>query len=552
MSLINVEEEDKYMAMAKRFVKNNNSNAICYYRYSSDAQRDASIDQQRNAAIEYAKTHNYHIIKEYEDRAMSGSREDRPGFQQMLEEVKLLRPAYLILWKTDRLSRDRIDSAIAKKILRDAGCEIVYVAEAMPEDEAERVLIESIQEGLAQHFLIQHRKNVTRGLNYNAENCLYNGRVTLGYIGKPDCRYKIDSKTAPIVKMIYKKYADGVPMKKIMEELNDAAIKTVKGNDFTINSLRYILKNRAYIGEYKWGEHIIPGGMPQIIENDLFDRVQEKLEQNKHGGNKAVIEKHPEMLGRAPVYWLRDHMRCGLCGSSVHGISGTSKQGKIHYYYACLNHRKHKCEKKNVNKAKIETIVIYILQELIQDGALRIMIAQKCYDYYKEQNADSGIYVESIKQRIAEVDKKLNNIMKAIEAGIFNDTTNQRMKDLEYEKGLLQDELVAEELRQKYELKFEDIVRYLDTLMNQSDDIVSQKKLLDTLVNMIYIYDDKVIINFNYSKDKKEIEYDELENLIANKECIDKLMKDSGPKMEVPTETLESLLEADEVTDFFV
>lgn len=77
--------------------------------YSSDAQRDVSIVQQKDAAHEYAKAHGYHIVKEYEDHAYSGTRDDRPGFQLMLYEVEKLRPAYLLLWKTDRLSRDRME-----------------------------------------------------------------------------------------------------------------------------------------------------------------------------------------------------------------------------------------------------------------------------------------------------------------------------------------------------------------------------------------------------------------------------------------------------------
>lgn len=543
------------MAMAKRFVQNNNRNAICYYRYSSDAQRDASIEQQQKAAHDYAKAHNMNIIKEYADHAMSGSRDDRPEFQLMLSEVKRLRPAYLILWKTDRLSRDKIDAVIAKKQLRDAGCDVVYVAEAMPEDEAERVLLESIQEGLAQHFLIQHTKNVTRGMRYNAENCLYNGRVLLGYKGKPDCKYEIDEKTAPIVKMIYRKYADGVPMKQIANDLSDAGIKTVKGKDFTINSLRYILSNRAYIGEYHWGEYRIQDGMPRIIEDELFEAVQEKMALNKHGGNRSAKEKHPEKVEKKPEeYWLTDYITCGHCGERMHGLSGTSKQGRLHYYYACGNHRKHKCEMKNIRKDKLENVVLFILSELIRDSALRILIAERCYKYYIEQNSDGGAYLESIKVRIADVDKKLNNFLKAIEAGIFNDTTAQRMKELELEKQLLIDEKNAEECRKKYEIKLEDIVKYLDSLIDNMNETTTKHKLLEILVNKIYIYGDKVVVSFHYTEDNREISFDEFEIFIANREKIETMMNEHELKMDsAKAKMLASLIDDDgEGFDFFV
>lgn len=106
------------MGAAKRFTQNPGNNAICYYRYSSEAQRDASIEQQRIEAHGYAKARGYHITKEYADHAISGTRDDRLQFQLMLYEVEKLRPAYLILWKTDRLSRDKYDVAITKKTVQ--------------------------------------------------------------------------------------------------------------------------------------------------------------------------------------------------------------------------------------------------------------------------------------------------------------------------------------------------------------------------------------------------------------------------------------------------
>ena len=96
----------------KEFKRNPGNIAFCYYRYSSDAQRDVSIDQQRQAAHEYAEKHGYIIPPgcEFEDRGITGTTIERPGLQHMLYEAKHKRPAYLILWKLDRLSREIHDS----------------------------------------------------------------------------------------------------------------------------------------------------------------------------------------------------------------------------------------------------------------------------------------------------------------------------------------------------------------------------------------------------------------------------------------------------------
>lgn len=94
------------------FKRNPGNIAFCYYRYSSAAQREDSIEQQRNAAHRYAEQHDYIIPPdcEFEDKAITGTTINRPGLLHMLYEIKHKRPAYLIVWKIDRLSRSMEDS----------------------------------------------------------------------------------------------------------------------------------------------------------------------------------------------------------------------------------------------------------------------------------------------------------------------------------------------------------------------------------------------------------------------------------------------------------
>lgn len=75
------------MAKRNKFKPNDNNLAIAYYRFSSHSQNEASIDQQREQAQAFAEAHGYHIVKEYEDAAMSGTTSDRPQYQLMLSEV---------------------------------------------------------------------------------------------------------------------------------------------------------------------------------------------------------------------------------------------------------------------------------------------------------------------------------------------------------------------------------------------------------------------------------------------------------------------------------
>lgn len=169
------------MARKKKFAPNDNNLAIAYYRFSSHSQNDASIDQQRDLAHEWADAHGFKIVQEYEDAAISGTTDARPGFQQMLSEVAKIRPHTLIMWKTDRLGRDKYVLAMAKKKIRDAGCEIHLLAENIPTEGPEGVLIEGLMEAMAEYYSRQLSQNIQRGMDYNAQHALYNGHKLFGY-----------------------------------------------------------------------------------------------------------------------------------------------------------------------------------------------------------------------------------------------------------------------------------------------------------------------------------------------------------------------------------
>ena len=274
-------------------------------------------------------------------------------------------------------------------------------------------------------FISNLRQNVMRGMMYNAENALYNGRPILGFKGRPEHRYEIDEETAPIVRRVFREYVEGVPMKKICDGLNEDGFRTIRRNEFVANSMRAILTNRAYISEYKFGDIVIPDGIPRLIDDDMFQAAQERLKANKRGGKGAVKRLHPESA--IQDYWLTGKLHCGLCGGAMQGISGTNKKGRLYYYYSCQNHRKHFCKMKNQRKELLEAIVLHLLGDLLRAPALRILIAEACYAYHMSKNEGSEAYEASIEAELKDVGKKLANIMKAVEAGIFNDTTAERI-----------------------------------------------------------------------------------------------------------------------------
>ena len=507
----------------KKFVQNPGNSAICYYRYSSDAQRGCSIEQQMEGARDYADRKGLNIIKEYKDRAVSGRTTiNRDDYQLMFQELQTLRPAYLIVWTTDRLGRDKEEIVFAKYRLRKAGVKIEYVAEVVPEEDTSRIIMESMLEALAETYSINLSKNVLRGLNYNAERALYNGILIFGYVGEKDKPYRIDEKSAEIVRQIFEEYADGKPKQTICDDLNRRGIRTVRDKEFTVNSLSHILANDTYLGIYKFGDYRIEGGMPRIIDDELFARVQERIQKNKRGGKGAIKKLNPDAA--IAEYLLTGKLFCKECGSPMTGSSGTGKGGNLFYYYSCSGRRKKKCTMKNKPKELLERITLRVLQDLLGDATYRFMLAEKIYFYYQSQN-NREPYIASLKARLNETDKKLKNIMKAIENGIFNDTTADRMHELEEQKMALQEEIEVEENRQKYELTFERILRFLDTIFGEIDNAERFTQIMDMFIAKIYVtLDDKMIFLFYYSDDQREVDIKDMEEALDRNREINEIM----------------------------
>ncbi len=354
---------------------------------------------------------------------------------------------------------------------------------------------------------------------HNAENCLYNGRKLLGYRGQKNAKYEIDPDTAPVVQKIYRDYADGIGMQKIIEELNNAGFRSMYGRPFTINSIRGILHNRAYLGEYRYGEVLIPDGMPRIISNELFERVQERLTHNSRGGRPTVY-----VCEKKPDFWLTGHIFCGYCGSTVSGTSGTGRHGERHHYYMCVNKKRKKkpngCAKENVRKDVVEGIITDVLYEILNNPLIRIIIGKQVYEFYRRQHGSNDNYQHSLENKIKDAEKAINNIMKAIEAGIFNETTQGRMLELHQQKSMLTDELSAERLREQYSLKEEQVIKYLESFTGNLDDVEVRRRVFDLLINKIILSDDKIVVTFNFSDDRREFDIAEMMQIIKSRERI--------------------------------
>ena len=208
---------------------NDNQMVVAYYRYSSSSQNEASIEQQREMVHRWASSQGLVVVNEYEDAAKTGTNTDRSGYQLMLRELPKIKPAYVAVWKNDRLARDRAELTLVKRTIRKAGARVHYIKGISPTDSPDSVLMEGVADAFAEYYSLQLSANIRRGQAYNAERALSNGHKVFGYTVDSEKRYVEDPETAPIVTQIFDDYAHGVSMQKIADRLNAQGVRTTRG-----------------------------------------------------------------------------------------------------------------------------------------------------------------------------------------------------------------------------------------------------------------------------------------------------------------------------------
>ena len=479
-------------------------NAVVYARFSSHRQGEQSIEGQVAEAERFAAAHGLTIVKVYADRAQTGRNDNREQFQLMLSDAAKHAFDALIVWKTDRIGRNKEEIALNKYHLKKNGVKIYYVAEAIPYT-PEGIILEAVIEGMAAYYSEQLSQNVRRGMRICAQKAQSTGgNRPLGYTVDENKKYVIDPKHAPTVREIYQLYSEGKTITEIVKHLNAKGLRTSKGQPFTHNSLRTVLKNKKYIGTYEYnGEVSIENAVPPIVDVETFNKVQELLAFNQKAGahKKAKVD-----------YLLFSKIFCGKCGEMMIGICGTSKAGVKHHYYACKAQRKKLCKKRAVRQYWIESLVLKYIIRLVQDEVLMEYIAENTYQYYLEQNTDTS-YTKSLQKALEETDRAIANLLRAIEAGIFNESTKERMNELEEQKAELKAALTAAKLKEDMGLKKEHILYFLHQFANMDyTDIDCQKRLIKIFLNSVFVYDDKVVLTFNYSRDDRIMTLKEIDS----------------------------------------
>lgn len=473
-------------------------NTVIYARYSSAGQTEQSIEGQLRVCKEHAERNGYFVIGEYIDRATTGTNDNRPQFQQMIEDAKKGEFKFILVYKLDRFARNKYDSVVHKHNLAKLGVRVISATESIS-DSPEGALLEGLLEMVAEMFSKDLSQKVKRGMKESRlKGQFVGGSILYGY-KIVDKKPVVDEEKAEAVRYAFSEYAKGKSKKQIVTELNAKGYRTNKGKPFTFNSFEYCLSNRKYIGVDNADGVENVTRYPRIIEDELFFKVQERLEttRKRPAANKADID-----------YLLSGKCFCDLCDNTMFGISGTSKtKGQKHRYYACSCQYKFKhCSKKYEKKNNLEQeVALNTLLYVLAKGYYEA-IAKRLDKEYANENDERAIkeLERQIRKTNSDIDKHFDLFCKT-ENDEFRKRMNAKATELEQNKKTLIGELARLKNNQTKRMSREDMILMFISILSKREigDEEFTKFLIKEFVKSVYVSEEEITIYYTIGDDNE-------------------------------------------------
>lgn len=455
---------------------------VLYMRYSSERQTEQSIEGQDRVCTAFCKQKGYEIVEKYIDRATSAYKDTakRLEFNRMIKDSERQLWDGVVVYKLDRFARNRYDSAIYKTRLKKNGVKVISATENIS-DNPEGIILEAVLEGMAEFYSKELSQKITRGIYESASKCQnIGGAVPLGY-NLVNKKLVINEQTAPIVREAFELYASGTPAAEICQIFNSKGYRTAKGAEFNKNSFHSLLKNEKYIGVYAYKDIRIENGVPAIVDKDLFNIVQKRLHTaaKAPGASKAKVD-----------YLLSQKLFCGHCGSLMIGTCGTSRTGVQHHYYTCNKRKREKnCDKKPIRKEIIEKAVVENVISLLTPEMIDKIADAAIQEWETEINEKSVI--KSLKIRLSEIKKSIENLVTAIEQGNISPIVTSRLSELENEQLAIEKQILDAQEENYVALEKVHIVWWLSEFSHGNiQDADFCKKVINLFVNSVTVWDE--------------------------------------------------------------
>ena len=496
--------------------------AVSYSRFSSNNQREESIEAQQRYIYKYIGEKGYAAVGDYIDQALTGTNIDRPAFKNMIEDARKGLFDVVIVHKMDRFSRDVFDTLSVQRELEKYNVRIESVIERF-EDTPEGNLSKFIQLGLNEYYSKNLSREVMKGLSENAYKAMHNGGIPpYGFDVDPETKkYVINEKEAEAVRIMFDKLIKGWSYRELAEYLNLLGYRTKIGNKFSATSSFYdILTNPKYMGLYTYNRSVskpkqigmkrshrknkneeeiirVPNGVPAIVDEETFELVQKLLKQRRRSKGQHKAKE---------VYLLTGLVECAECGSAYHGSSRIGGRNKSKYVsYRCSKRKKleNPCKCKEINKTLLDEFVVNQLYTTLLNQTNLEQLLEEVNVKLKQKYADMNQDLPKLQEQLDGVNQKISNLVQAIAMGGLGslDTITQEIQRLEHDKVKLT-ELVQEKQvkKESLTLTLEQLKQVLDEskqyMLSNHDDMV--KYILSRFIHKIIIGNETIIVNYNY------------------------------------------------------
>ena len=466
--------------------------AVIYARYSSHNQTEQSIEGQLHDAYEYANKNGYTVIDEYIDRAKTATSDDRPAFQKMIKDSAKHLFEFVIVWKQDRFARNRYDSAVYKRLLKNNGVRVLSVMENIS-DSPEGVILEGLLEAMAEYYSANLSENIKRGKTETVRKGLFpGGAAPFGYVVQ-ERRLVPDPRTVPVVQEIFRRYADGDRVKDIFNDLSARGIRFTGGIPFKYTSMKSILTNSIYCGEYVFNGQIITGFAPPLIDRELFDRAAARRAFNRRAPAAFRTEETKSLLF-GKIY-------CGECGYVMYGTCAYGAKTR-YLYYQCYGkaHYQTGCGAKSIQKPDIEYAVCKMISAYILKQKKRTLeaLADSIMEIYQSDIDTSEL--EMLEKQKAHIESDLNKLVDSLITmpESARPRIAQRMNDLEQQLKELLPRIARKKAETQSYFSKADFVNSLRITFEDLHSRTNQQFIIDHFINSVYVYGDgRVVVYLN-------------------------------------------------------
>lgn len=318
--------------------------AAAYIRVSTDDQLEYSPDSQLKLIQDYAQKNNIILLEDcifMEDGGKSGkSMAKRDKFLELISRAKKKPKQFdlILVWKFSRFARNQEEAITLKSMLKKIDIDVISISEPLPEGPFGE-LIERILEWQDEYYLTNLSQEVKRGMKERASQGFPVCPAPIGY-GMKDGMY-IPNNDAEYIKNIFADYLNGIGFRALAIKYSNLGLRTVRGNALDNRAIEYMLRNPVYTGKIRWSVNgraastrhyddpnimITQGKHEPIIDQELFDKVQEKLNEQKRLYGKYQRREQPIN------YMLKGLVRCSACNATLVFVNTKSPALQCHNY----------------------------------------------------------------------------------------------------------------------------------------------------------------------------------------------------------------------------